>query len=99
MPWFSGFRVLFLIPRNRDFLAGGSRVSKRGPGIMGATRSPELPVLGAPGGGGPGSRGANRSPELPVLSETGDGAPGELIEISGAIKWFDAAKGYGFIVP
>ncbi|MCR4266459.1 cold-shock protein [Nitratireductor sp. ZSWI3] len=24
---------------------------------------------------------------------------GELIEISGAIKWFDVAKGYGFVLP
>lgn len=24
---------------------------------------------------------------------------GELVEIAGRIKWFDAAKGYGFIVP
>jgi CspA family cold shock protein len=28
-----------------------------------------------------------------------DAAGLELIEIAGAIKWFDAAKGYGFIVP
>lgn len=43
--------------------------------------------------------GAKLSPELPVLSETGEGAPVELVEVAGSIKWFDASKGYGFIVP
>ena len=33
------------------------------------------------------------------LNEAIEGASAEVIEISGAIKWFDAAKGYGFIVP
>ena len=38
-------------------------------------------------------------PEEAALAESSESASEDIIEISGAIKWFDAAKGYGFIVP
>jgi CspA family cold shock protein len=34
-----------------------------------------------------------------ALKRDGGGEAAELVEIAGAIKWFDVAKGYGFILP
>src|SRR5436190_15370385 len=43
--------------------------------------------------------GAKASFDLPLGGDVNEEVPVDLIEISGVIKWFDASKGYGFIVP
>lgn len=43
--------------------------------------------------------GAKSAPDLGVIVGAGEEQPVDVIEIVGTIKWFDAGKGYGFIVP
>lgn len=43
--------------------------------------------------------GAKETPHLESQSRGESEAAVDFVEISGSIKWFDASKGYGFIVP
>jgi CspA family cold shock protein len=40
-----------------------------------------------------------RSIDRPADPFAGEGAAPNLVEVSGTIKWFDASKGYGFVIP
>jgi CspA family cold shock protein len=73
---------------------------------MGSDEFGSKKLGGPPSGGteqnrlGPGeyTAGAQRDPAVDAFSGLGDAAA-NLVEISGVIKWFDASKGYGFVIP
>jgi CspA family cold shock protein len=43
--------------------------------------------------------GAKEAPHLESLTQRDEETAIDVFEVSGSIKWFDASKGYGFIVP
>lgn len=45
------------------------------------------------------SMGAGISIDQDIRQETGEDAAVDVMEVAGTIKWYDASKGYGFIVP
>ncbi|OYU90700.1 MAG: cold-shock protein [Bradyrhizobiaceae bacterium PARB1] len=55
-----------------------------------------MPGAGAPRSSGENPGNAQRSALDPFA---GEGSAVDLVEIRGVIKWFDASKGYGFIIP
>lgn len=50
-------------------------------------------------GSGPGSSRATDGADTGASSQSDVDEPLDLVEVSGRIKWFDVAKGFGFIVP
>jgi CspA family cold shock protein len=48
---------------------------------------------------GIGHKGVGAGLDQDLLNELGDDTAASVIELTGAIKWFDVSKGYGFIVP
>src|SRR5579885_1568304 len=66
-----------------------------GSGVMGSSDGFESKKLGVPGAG---EHGAGHDSALSPFTGLGEGSA-NLVEVHGVIKWFDASKGYGFIVP
>ena len=42
---------------------------------------------------------AKLSPQVREFEQVSEDSPVDVIEVAGQIKWFDASKGYGFIIP
>ncbi|MGY4288750.1 cold shock CspA family protein [Bradyrhizobium sp. LM2.7] len=66
-----------------------------GSGVMGSSDGFESKKVGVTAVG---EHGAGRDSALSPFTGLGEAAA-NLVEVHGVIKWFDASKGYGFIVP
>lgn len=64
-------------------------------------RRQQAAALGVMASEGMGSKGPGGAFGLDqdIVGDLGDEAAVSIIELTGAIKWFDVSKGYGFIVP
>src|SRR3954470_14493956 len=67
-----------------------------GSGVMGSSDGFESKKVGVPAVGEHG--GSGRDSALSPFTGLGESSA-NLVEVHGVIKWFDASKGYGFIVP
>jgi len=67
--------------------------------VLGAANEPVHDATIAPAEGGALPTGRDAFANAPTVVAGEDGLPVDVMVVAGAIKWFDASKGFGFIIP